>query len=165
MGQLFAVEVIYRGVFQKTLAKNITRDIVLAAHNQGKLGISFGRYGDAPERNGIPAKSFAIVANDEQTNRRSRATSAPAGTKTSPEPRPSGAAAVRFSSLNSPGRLPSARMSNTKSPLPRACTRPACCLSTPDLPDPRPRRVHRAPRARLIYRFPWTSQFIVSVIA
>jgi len=67
MGQLFAVEVIYRGVFQKTLAKNITRDIVLAAHNEGKLGISFGRYGDAPERNGIPAKSFAIVAKDEQT--------------------------------------------------------------------------------------------------
>jgi len=67
MGQLFAVEVIYRGVFQKTLAKNITRDIVLAAHNEGKLGISFGHYGDAPERNGIPAKSFAIVAKDEQT--------------------------------------------------------------------------------------------------
>ena len=67
MGQLFAVEVIYRGVFQKTLAKNITRGIVLAAHNEGKLGISFGRYGDSPERNGIPAKSFAIVANDEQT--------------------------------------------------------------------------------------------------
>lgn len=67
MGQLFAIEVIYRGVFQKTLAKNITRDIVLAAHDEGKLGISFGRYGDAPERNGIPAKSFAIVANDEQT--------------------------------------------------------------------------------------------------
>jgi len=63
MGQLFAVEVIYRGVFQKTLAKNITRDIVLAAYNEGKLGISFGRYGDAPERNGIPAKSFVIVAN------------------------------------------------------------------------------------------------------
>jgi len=67
MGQLFAVEIIYRGVFQKTLAKNITRGIVLAAHNEGKLGISFGRYGDSPERNGIPAKSFAIVANDEQT--------------------------------------------------------------------------------------------------
>ncbi len=67
MGQLFAVEVIYRGVFQKTLAKNITRGIVLAAHNEGKLGLSFGRYGDAPERNGIPAKSFAIVANDELT--------------------------------------------------------------------------------------------------
>jgi len=67
MGQLFAVEVIYRGVFQKTLAKNITRGIVLAAHNEGKQGISFGRYGDSPERNGIPAKSFAIVANDERT--------------------------------------------------------------------------------------------------
>jgi len=67
MGQLLAVEIIYRGVFQKTLAKNITRGIVLAAHNEGKMGISFGRYGDAPERNGIPAKSFAIVANDDQT--------------------------------------------------------------------------------------------------
>jgi len=67
MGQLFAVEIIYRGVFQKTLAKNITRGIVLAAHKEGKLGISFGRYGDSPERNGIPAKSFAIVATDEQT--------------------------------------------------------------------------------------------------
>jgi pyruvate ferredoxin oxidoreductase delta subunit len=67
MGQLFAVEIIYRGVFQKTLAKNITRGIVLAAHNEGKLGLSFGRYGDSPERNGIPAKSFAIVASDDQT--------------------------------------------------------------------------------------------------
>ena len=67
MGQYFAIELIYRGVFQKTLAKNITRGIVLAAHNEGKLGISFGRYGDSPERNGIPAKSFAIVASDEQT--------------------------------------------------------------------------------------------------
>lgn len=67
MGQLFAIEVIYRGVFQKTLAKNITRGVVLAAHTEGKLGISFGRYGDSPERNGIPAKSFAIVASDEQT--------------------------------------------------------------------------------------------------
>jgi len=67
MGKVFAVELIYRGVFQKTLAKNITRGIVLAAHNEGKLGISFGRYGDSPERNGIPAKSFAIVADDEQT--------------------------------------------------------------------------------------------------
>ena len=67
MGQLFAVELIYRGLFQKTLAKNITRGIVLAAHNEGKLGISFGRYGDSPERNGIPAKGFAIVASDEET--------------------------------------------------------------------------------------------------
>jgi pyruvate ferredoxin oxidoreductase delta subunit len=67
MGQLFTVEIIYRGVFQKTLAKNICRGIVLAAHHDGKPGISFGRYGDSPERNGIPAKSFAIVASDEQT--------------------------------------------------------------------------------------------------
>ena len=67
MGQLFAVEIIYRGVFQKTLAKNISRGIVLAAHNEQKLGLSFGRYGDSPERNGIPAKSFAIVASDAQT--------------------------------------------------------------------------------------------------
>jgi pyruvate ferredoxin oxidoreductase delta subunit len=66
MGQLYAVEIIYRGVFQKTLAKNITRGIVLAAHYEGKPGLSFGRYGDSPERNGIPAKSFAIVASDDQ---------------------------------------------------------------------------------------------------
>lgn len=67
MGRLFAIEVIYRGVFQKVLGTHITRSIVLAAHEEGKLGISFGRYGDSPERNGIPAKSFAIVASDEQT--------------------------------------------------------------------------------------------------
>ena len=67
MGQLYAVEIVYRGIFQKTLAKNISRAIVLAAHREGKPGISFGRYGDSPERNGIPAKSFAIVATDEQT--------------------------------------------------------------------------------------------------
>jgi len=67
MGQLFAVQIIYRGVFQKTLAKNITRGIVLAAHYEGKKGLSFGRYGDSPERNGIPANSFAIVAGDDLT--------------------------------------------------------------------------------------------------
>ncbi len=67
MGRLFAIEIIYRGIFQKTLGKNISRSIVLAAHKEGKLGISFGRYGDSPERNGIPAKNFAIVATDEQT--------------------------------------------------------------------------------------------------
>jgi len=48
MGRLFAVEVVYRGIFQKTLAKNITRAISLAAHHEGKPGISFGRYGDSP---------------------------------------------------------------------------------------------------------------------
>src|SRR5512132_3400433 len=64
MGRLFAVEIVYRGIFQKTLAKNLSRAIVLAAHREGKPGISFGRYGDSPERNGIPAKGFAIVVDD-----------------------------------------------------------------------------------------------------
>ncbi|HLW54260.1 MAG TPA: 4Fe-4S dicluster-binding protein [Candidatus Angelobacter sp.] len=67
MGRLFAIEIIYRGIFQKTLAKNISRAIVLAAHKEGKPGISFGRYGDSPERNGIPAKNFAIVGSDDIT--------------------------------------------------------------------------------------------------
>jgi pyruvate ferredoxin oxidoreductase delta subunit len=67
MGRLYAVEIVYRGIFQKTLAKNLSRGIVLAAYRDGKPGISFGRYGDSPERNGIPAKSFAIVATDDLT--------------------------------------------------------------------------------------------------
>ena len=61
------VEVVYRGIFQKKLATNLSRAIVLAAHKEGKPGISFGRYGDSPERNGIPAKNFAIVATDDLT--------------------------------------------------------------------------------------------------
>ena len=60
-----AVEVIYRGIFQKSLARNIVRGIVLAARKDGKIGISFGRYGDSPERNGIPAKQFAVVADTQ----------------------------------------------------------------------------------------------------
>jgi pyruvate ferredoxin oxidoreductase delta subunit len=67
MGRLFAIEIIYRGIFQKLLAGRISRAIVLAAHQEGKPGISFGRYGDSPERNGIPAKNFAIVGTDEET--------------------------------------------------------------------------------------------------
>src|ERR1700680_671872 len=67
MGRLFAIEIIYRGIFQKTMAGRISRAIVLAAHHEGKPVISFGRYGDSPERNGIPAKNFAIVATDEET--------------------------------------------------------------------------------------------------
>jgi pyruvate ferredoxin oxidoreductase delta subunit len=67
MGRLFAVEIVYRGIFQKQLATKISRSIVLAAHHEGKPGISFGRYGDSPERNGIPAKNFAIVATDDLT--------------------------------------------------------------------------------------------------
>ena len=61
-----AVEVVYRGIFQKTLARNIVRSIVFAARKDGKIGTAFGRYGDSPERNGIPAKQFAIVADDPE---------------------------------------------------------------------------------------------------
>jgi pyruvate ferredoxin oxidoreductase delta subunit len=60
------VEVVYRGVFQKNLAKNICRGIVFAAKKQGRIGIAFGRYSDSPERNGIPAKQFAVVADTEE---------------------------------------------------------------------------------------------------
>jgi pyruvate ferredoxin oxidoreductase delta subunit len=61
-----SVEVVYRGIFQKTLAKNICRGVVLAARKEGKIGIAFGRYGDSPERNGIPAKQFAVVSDTEE---------------------------------------------------------------------------------------------------
>src|SRR5262249_56143356 len=66
-GWLCDMEIMYGGIFQKRRAKNISRAIVLAAHKEGKPGISFGRYGDSPERNGIPAKNFAIVATDDIT--------------------------------------------------------------------------------------------------
>jgi len=61
-----SVEVIYRGIFQKTLAKNICRGVVFAARKEGKIGIAFGRYSDSPERNGIPAKQFAVVADEQE---------------------------------------------------------------------------------------------------
>ncbi len=61
-----AVEVVYRGIFQKTLARNIVRSIVFAARKEGKIGTAFGRYGDSPERNGIPAKQFAIVSDSPE---------------------------------------------------------------------------------------------------
>ncbi len=61
-----SVEVVYRGIFQKTLAKNICRGIVFAAIKEGKIGIAFGRYSDSPERNGIPAKQFAVVSDTEE---------------------------------------------------------------------------------------------------
>ena len=60
----YAVEVVYRGIFQRTLSRNICRGIVLAARKEGKIGTAFSRYGDSPERNGIPAKYFAVVADD-----------------------------------------------------------------------------------------------------
>ena len=61
-----SVEVVYRGIYQKKLAKNICRGIVLAARKEGKTGTAFGRYGDSPERNGIPAKQFAVVSDTEE---------------------------------------------------------------------------------------------------
>ena len=61
-----AVEVVYRGIFQRTLARNIVRGVVFAARKEGKIGTAFGRYGDSPERNGIPAKQFAIVADNPE---------------------------------------------------------------------------------------------------
>jgi pyruvate ferredoxin oxidoreductase delta subunit len=39
--------------------------VVLGARKEGKVGTAFARYGDSPERNGIPAKNFAVVATDE----------------------------------------------------------------------------------------------------
>src|SRR5712664_4808439 len=59
-------EVVYRGIFQKNLAARITRGIVLSARKSGRWGIAFGRYGDSPQRNVIPAKDFAIVADTNQ---------------------------------------------------------------------------------------------------
>src|ERR687888_2213086 len=59
-------EVVYRGIFQKNLASRITRGIVLSARKSGRWGIAFGRYGDSPQRNGIPAKDFAIVADTKE---------------------------------------------------------------------------------------------------
>ena len=60
-----SVEVVYRGIFQKTLASRICRGIVLASRLEGKVGTAFARYGDSPERNGVPAKNFAVVASDQ----------------------------------------------------------------------------------------------------
>ena len=60
------IEIVYRGIFQKTLAQRIGRSIVLAARKRGHTGTAFGRYGDSPERNGVPAKYFAIVAVNDQ---------------------------------------------------------------------------------------------------
>ena len=60
------VEVVYRGIFQKNLAARITRGIVLSSRKAGRWGIAFGRYGDSPQRNGIPAKDFAIVADSKE---------------------------------------------------------------------------------------------------
>jgi pyruvate ferredoxin oxidoreductase delta subunit len=61
----WSVEVVYRGIFQKRLANRISRGVVLGSRREGKVGTAFARYGDSPERNGVPAKNFAVVSTDE----------------------------------------------------------------------------------------------------
>lgn len=58
------IEIIYRGIFQKTLAKRLGGDLVVIATRMGKGGFSNGRYSDSPERNGIPCKYFAFISPD-----------------------------------------------------------------------------------------------------
>jgi pyruvate ferredoxin oxidoreductase delta subunit len=64
-----SVDITYRGVFQKNLAGVITKELVRAARREGKVGGTVQRYGDSPERNGIPAKQFAVIAEDEDALR------------------------------------------------------------------------------------------------
>ncbi len=59
---IVSFEIVYRGIFQKSLAMKISRTLVIAAAQDGKHGRSFGRYSDSPERNGIPAKQFGYIA-------------------------------------------------------------------------------------------------------
>src|SRR2546430_387279 len=58
------IEINYRGIFQKNLAKRIGSDIVIIASRMGQVGFSNGRYSDSPERNGIPCKYFTFVSPD-----------------------------------------------------------------------------------------------------
>lgn len=58
------VEIQYRGIFQKNLAKKIGGDLVLIASRMKRVGFSNGRYSDSPERNGIPCKYFTFVSPD-----------------------------------------------------------------------------------------------------
>ena len=61
--QVKYVEITYRGIFQKRLAKYIAEGIVYTAREMGKPAVSFGRYGDSPERNGVPAKYYVGIGN------------------------------------------------------------------------------------------------------
>jgi pyruvate ferredoxin oxidoreductase delta subunit len=74
----FSVEVVYRGIFQKTLANRICRGVVSATRAEGRVGTAFSRYGDSPERNGVPAKNFAVVATDNDELEKSLARYEPA---------------------------------------------------------------------------------------
>ncbi|AHC51392.1 (4Fe-4S)-binding protein [Sulfolobus acidocaldarius SUSAZ] len=62
-GEPVYVEITYRGIFQKRLAKYIAEGIVYTAREMGKPALSFGRYGDSPERNGVPAKYYVGIGN------------------------------------------------------------------------------------------------------
>ncbi len=65
MGTSF-VEIVYRGVLQMPLARRIGRGIMLGARKENKRGFTFGRYGDSPERIGIPAKRFVVIGDCEE---------------------------------------------------------------------------------------------------
>jgi len=64
MPSLKRVEINYRGIFQKQLAKKIANHIVYVAHAEGKVAFSNGRYSDSPERNGVPCKYFTFISAD-----------------------------------------------------------------------------------------------------
>ncbi|WP_273841435.1 4Fe-4S dicluster-binding protein [Rubrobacter calidifluminis] len=61
-----SVEFTYRGIFQKTLAANLCKHVVMANRRREWLGSTIQRYSDSPERNGVPAKQFAVIAPDEE---------------------------------------------------------------------------------------------------
>ncbi|MFQ5997874.1 MAG: (4Fe-4S)-binding protein, partial [Candidatus Bathyarchaeia archaeon] len=60
------IEVNYRGIFQKSLARKICKFIVYGAKKEGKTAFTYGRYSDSPERNGVPSKYFAVVADSSE---------------------------------------------------------------------------------------------------
>jgi len=62
------VEITYRGIFQKRLAKYIAEGLVYMARGTNRSAVSFGRYGDSPERNGVPAKYYVAIGeiNEEE---------------------------------------------------------------------------------------------------
>lgn len=59
---IIRMEVNYRGIFQKTLGKHISTDIVYIAHSEEKTAFSNGRYSDDPQRNGVPCANFAYFS-------------------------------------------------------------------------------------------------------
>lgn len=53
------LEINYRGILQKNLAKRIAADLVYIAHLEGQTAFSNNRYSDDPERDGVPAARYA----------------------------------------------------------------------------------------------------------